>query len=115
MSPTLRPFLAEIAINPEKMAVFLADPDAAARAAGLSDADRTALGSADQGSIHARLLANESDPREPAPPPPTQTPEPGPTQVPPPGPTQVPPPLDPAPEPKPTQVPPTQVPPTQAG
>jgi hypothetical protein len=100
MSTTLRPFLAEIAIDPEKMAAFLADPDAMARNAGLDEADRVALGSANQGDIHARLLVNESDP---PPPPPTQAPDPMPTQVPP---TQ-------APEPMPTQVPPTQVPPTQ--
>jgi hypothetical protein len=62
MSTTLRPFLAEIATDPDKMAAFLTDPDAMARAAGLDDADRAALRSADQGSIHARLERNRPDP-----------------------------------------------------
>jgi len=111
MSTTLRPFLAEIATDPEKMATFLTDPDAMAHGAGLNDADRAALGSADQSSIHARLLLNESDPSEPPPPPPTQSPDLMPTQVPPTQtpdlpPTQVPPTQ--VPDPKPTQVPPTQ-------
>jgi hypothetical protein len=79
MTVTLRPFLANLATDPDRLAAYLADPDGVARAAGLTDADISALGSADQQRIHARLLTNAATED----PPPVHTPdEPSPVHTP---------------------------------
>lgn len=53
----LRTFLAEMALNPEKFAEFLRDPESALRAGELSEEDRDAVLSGIPAMIAARLAA----------------------------------------------------------
>lgn len=48
-------FLAELAINPQKLGEFIHDPEAAMSAEGLSSEDQAALRSGFPGIIYARL------------------------------------------------------------
>jgi hypothetical protein len=74
MPKKLTNFLSELAIHPEKLAMYLKDRDAAMKEAALDSDDCAALNSSDPAELYARL-AERTDPQKP-PKPPTPKPEP---------------------------------------
>ena len=61
MSADFRRFLARLAVDPEAYGQFLADPIAAARDVGLSDAQLDALTGGDQERMYAELTSDLVD------------------------------------------------------
>jgi hypothetical protein len=58
MAKSLKQFLASIALDPEKLAAYIADPEGTLRAAGLPEADCAAVGAADADAVYNRLRAD---------------------------------------------------------
>jgi hypothetical protein len=65
VSAEFRAFLARLAIDPEVYGRFLADPLAAAREAGLTEAQQALLASGDQSRLYVALTSDSADNGQP--------------------------------------------------